>query len=204
MNERSIEYSYALEWLWRIWPQTILDIGSGVGIFPLLVTKCGFKITAIDSWRSYWHHRIKNPYFNVVEDDILNPQIAGHFDMIFCISTLEHIKDHNLAVKNMFNLLNPGGYLLMTFPFNFGNYIGNVYDLPGAGWGSKKHICQVFSQNEIQKWQKQLQFEIISHRFYRLFDGEYWSFGKSITPIETDIDHPHQLSAIVIKKGKGL
>ncbi len=41
---------------------------------------------------------------------------ANSFDLISCMSVLEHIPDDTQAVKRMWNLLRPGGKLLITIP----------------------------------------------------------------------------------------
>lgn len=44
------------------------------------------------------------------------PLRANSFDLITCISVLEHIPEDSEAVKIMWNLLKPGGRLILTFP----------------------------------------------------------------------------------------
>ena len=44
------------------------------------------------------------------------PFPAGHFDLVVCASTLEHIPDFWLAVSEMHRVLAPGGHLLVSTP----------------------------------------------------------------------------------------
>lgn len=57
----------------------------------------------------------------VLEGDILNPAVAEdlgneHLDTVVCVNVLEHIAEDVLALKNMYNSLQPGGYLIAFVP----------------------------------------------------------------------------------------
>jgi hypothetical protein len=53
-NERPIEYGFAFDWLNRLQPKTVLDVGTGDAAFPALARTCGFVVSAIDNIRDYW------------------------------------------------------------------------------------------------------------------------------------------------------
>jgi len=183
INERSIEYGFALKWLSRICPAEVFDVGPGQSAWPQIMAKCGFRVTAIDKVTGYWKSGYFNRHFYVMNDDITNPKTTKQFDFITCISVLEHIPNHQDAVSGMFKLLKPGGHLLLTIPYNEKQYIGNVYKLPGAGYGQNfPHICQVYSRKEIDAWLRENQGEIIEQEYYRIFSGDFWTFGKRIYP----------------------
>src|SRR3990172_2031450 len=152
-NERIIEYRFVFHSILRISPFTILDVGTGVTALPHLFTTCGLMVTAIDNIRDYWPCGMFNRHFYLINDDITNTRITRTFDLITCVSTLEHIKDHKAAIRSMFILLNPGGHLALTFPYNENQYVENVYALPQAGFGKGvPYTCQVFSRNELNEW----------------------------------------------------
>lgn len=53
--------------------------------------------------------------------DIIDPATVvafadRHFDTIVCLNVLEHIEDDRTAIRNMFDLLEPGGQLLLFVP----------------------------------------------------------------------------------------
>jgi SAM-dependent methyltransferase len=143
-----------------------------------------------------------NRHYHVVNDDITNTRLKTTFDFITCISVLEHVSDHNAAIKSMFSLLNPGGHLILTFPYNDKNYVKNVYKLPGSGVKEEyPFITQVFSRNELSVWTEENDGEILEQEYWRFFTGEYWTFGDMICPpIQVDKNEDHQISCVLIQK----
>lgn len=120
LNERAIEYSFALRCVWRTSARRLLDVGSGYSPWPALLRNCGYIVTAIDSMKGYWRGSIFNRHFHIIKDDIddiTKPKLSGTFDLITCISTLEHIPNHKDAVRGMFSLLKPEGYPVAALSF---------------------------------------------------------------------------------------
>jgi len=166
------------------------------------MASCGFSVTAIDNMSSYWKERVINRHFHVLRDDITRPTLSDTFDLITCISVLEHIVDHATAIRSMARLLKPGGYMVLTFPYNDRMYVENVYKLSGAGYGKDFSFpCQVFSACELNSWLKDISGKVIKQEFYEVFSGELWSFGERICPPrKVNRDQRHQLSLILIQK----
>lgn len=202
INERSIEYSFLFEHLWKICPKEILDVGTGSTALPHVLANCGFKVIAIDEKGSYWDFSYFNRHYRVKKDNILDSKINKKFDFISCISVLEHIADKDKAIKEMFKLLKPNGHLMLTFPYNENSYIKNVYNLEGAGYGQNfPYICQIFSRNEIDRWIKENNGKIIDQRYYDVFTGNLWTFGEKICPPkQVNKESKHQLTCLIIKK----
>jgi SAM-dependent methyltransferase len=202
LNERPVEYAFALKHISRVYPKKILDVGPGRSSLPHLLYNCGFGVTAIDEMQSSWALNIGNRHFLVLKDNITDPRIKGSFDLITCISTLEHIEEYNKAVKNMFTLLKKGGHLILSFPYNEKKYFHNIYDSPEAGYGKlNPYICQVFSRNEIDHWLDNNNGVIVEQEYYRVFTGEYWTYGKRLNvPQKVSRKQNHQLTALIVKK----
>jgi 2-polyprenyl-3-methyl-5-hydroxy-6-metoxy-1,4-benzoquinol methylase len=202
LNERAVEYSFALRCVWRTSAHTVLDVGSGYSPWPSLLSKCGCTVTAIDSMEGYWHSSIFNRHFHVIKDDITKPKLSENFDLITCISTLEHIHNHQDAIRGMFSLLKPDGYLVLTFPYNESRYVENVYQLPGAGYGQDKpYICQVFSRQEVNLWLEENQGKIVEQQYFEMFQGPLWTFGGHISPPrKVSVTDKHDLTLILIQR----
>ena len=202
INERPVEYRFVFENLSQTYPKSVLDVGTGRTALPQMMRTCGFLVTAIDNVRDYWPSGMINRHYHVLDDDILDPRINGPFDFITCISTLEHIREHDRAVKMMFSLLRPGGRLVLTFPYNEKAYVENVYALPGSiGADKYSFITQAFSRREIDRWANDNRATVFSQEYWRLFDGPYWTIGERVSPpLRVDSDELHQISCIAFIK----
>jgi 2-polyprenyl-3-methyl-5-hydroxy-6-metoxy-1,4-benzoquinol methylase len=96
---------------------TILEVGCGIGNFSGELVKFG-KVYAIDVNKKYLT-RFNNPQIRVGFGDIEKEKYFFNktkFDCIVCINVLEHIKNDNQALENMYNLLKPGGSLVLLVP----------------------------------------------------------------------------------------
>ena len=102
-----------------------MDIGSTGSPLPLKLAKKGYKVHTADV-RKYSE---KHPNIVSHEIDINNmPFKDNYFDVITCISTLEHIglgayddpkydNGDELAVREIGRVLKINGILIITFPF---------------------------------------------------------------------------------------
>ena len=202
INERSLEYGFIFDQLRKLWPDRILDVGSGRSSWPHILYNCGFNVTAIDRMDEYWTGAFTNRHFHIINDDITATRITDHFPFITCISVLEHIPGHSRAVGNMISLLEEGGRLILTFPYNETAYHRNIYQHPEAGYGKDaSFITQIYSRSEVNGWLESNPVEIVEQKYFKVFTGEFWTFGKRISPpIEVSKDEHHHLTCLALKK----
>ncbi len=179
----------------------VLDIGPGKSSWPHLMSTCGFDVTAVDKMDGYWSSFF-NRHYLIENDDITNPRTKEKFQFATCLSVLEHIPDHHKAVVNMHDLLVPGGYLILTFPYNENIYDADIYKHPNAGYGQNANfITQVYSREQIDGWLADTSFEIVEQEYYKVFTGELWTMGDRVTPCEqTTATELHQLTCILLRK----
>jgi SAM-dependent methyltransferase len=202
INERPVEYRFVFEQLTRVFPRTVLDVGTGVTALPQMMRTCGFIVTAMDNVRDYWPSGMVNRHFHVLDDDILAPTVRGPFDFITCVSTLEHIRDHARAVKNMLALLRPGGVAILTFPYNEKAYAENVYALPGSiGADKYPFVTQAFSRRQVDEWAAANGAQVAAQEYWRYFDGPYWTIGNRVVPpLRVEAHELHQISCLALQK----
>jgi 2-polyprenyl-3-methyl-5-hydroxy-6-metoxy-1,4-benzoquinol methylase len=200
-NERPIEYGFVFEQISKQYPKKILDIGTGLTSLPHLMANCGCAVTAIDNIKDYWSYDLFNRHYYVINDSIVEPKINEKFDLITCISTLEHIENYNKAVESIFSLLNPGGYLILTFPYNEKKYTDNVYAVEGSNAKIlPTYKTHAFSRKEIDNWCKD-KAKIINQEYWQFFDGEYWTVGKKLDiPKKVNAEEKHQISCVLFQK----
>src|SRR3989338_3506463 len=201
-NERPVEYGFVFKCLLKIYPQKILDVGTGTTALPHLMRNCGFMITAIDNVKDFWPSGMVNRHYHVINDDIRDPKLSETFDAITCISALEHIRESGEAITNLFRLLNTNGYLILSFPYSERNYIDNVYKLPGSRYGQDfPFICQSYSRQELNAWLHENNGRIIEQEYWQFWDGPYWTVGHQlIPPMQVGQKDNHQLTCLLIQK----
>ena len=122
-TSRNIEYTFALN---HISSETkLLDVGSTGSLFPLKLAKKGHMVYSIDT-RKYHE---KHPNLTFINTDIKKTSFQDNFfDLITCISTIEHIglsaygdpkydEGDKLAINEFKRILKRNGKLIITTPF---------------------------------------------------------------------------------------
>jgi SAM-dependent methyltransferase len=201
-NERPIEFGFVFKKLGEIYPRTILDVGTGTTALPHLMRNCGFIVTAIDNVRDYWPAGMINRHYHVIDDDISETRLTTKFDLITCISVLEHIQNPRRAVEKMFSLLNPNGHLILTAPYTETSYVRNVYELAGSSYGQgASYITQPYSRKELDEWLQRINGVIVDQEYWQYWEGEHWTVGKQIIPPKAaTVNDRHQLTCLLVKK----
>ena len=107
-----------------------------------------------------------------------------------------------MAIKNMFNLLNPKGYIVLTCPYNENSYSKNVYDSESSSGGENApYVCQAFSREKLNKWLDINDGIIVEQEYWRFFEGEYWTEGRDVMPPQqSKKDRAHQITCILLQK----
>jgi 2-polyprenyl-3-methyl-5-hydroxy-6-metoxy-1,4-benzoquinol methylase len=201
-NERPIEFAFVFRKLGEIYPRKILDVGTGTTALPHLMRNCGFLVTATDNVRDYWPSGMQNRHYHIIDDDITDSQLEESFDVITCVSVLEHIERAADAVRNMFRLLHQNGHLIMSFPYNERTYVRNVYDLPGSSYGQgEPYITQSYSRAEVERWLRENNGTIVEQEYWQFWSGDYWTVGNQIIPPrKVTATDKHQHTCLLLRK----
>lgn len=159
-NERPNEYEFVFRCIQAISPKTILDVGCGIGPLPAIMANCGIKVTATDNKK--WNGLFFNHHYHVIKDDITATKLTGRYDLVTCISVLEHIPDYGKALQNLLKL---GDYVILTFPYA-------IVEIPDVYEGSRSYFTRAFSRNVYKN------LNVIDIQFYRCWSGDYWGQGE--------------------------
>ena len=145
---------------------------------------------------------MQNRHFFVIDDDITKTNLTQSFDLITCISVLEHIQTPDDAVHNMFSLLKPNGHLILTFPYTEDSYIRNVYELPNSSYGQDvSYVTQSYSRRDLERWLNADQARVIEQQYWQYWSGEHWTVGDQvIPPKQVGKEDNHQMTCILLKK----
>jgi 2-polyprenyl-3-methyl-5-hydroxy-6-metoxy-1,4-benzoquinol methylase len=125
LTSRKVEYDFARSRI-PVAKVKILDVGSSGSLFAYDLAKSGYQVTSLDV-RGY-HEKHKN--LTTCREDAKKTSIPdATFDIIICISTIEHIglaaygdpeyENGDRIVLNEFRrIIKPDGRLILTTPFS--------------------------------------------------------------------------------------
>ena len=140
-NTRAWEYTKILEYFNNIREEkSILDIGGGITFFPFFLNNLKHKVTVIDNDKKLINlankiskrikKQLKPPTYKFA--DIVKDKPKKKFDLITCISVIEHLKydDLNKAFNYFYNSVKKGGKIIITLDiiknYNINNYNNKI------------------------------------------------------------------------------
>lgn len=154
---------------------TVLDAGSGFSLFPAMLAKKGLKVYSIDlSFQDKRASQAARLGLDIQADQgsfFSLPYTNEFFDVVYCISCLEHIKDYKnvaLALKEFRRVLKPGGKLFVTVDYHKG-----FIDFGQAGWKWSEHTRYYNWHMILEKIVKPSGMKLIDSR--ELVDSTDWS-----------------------------
>ncbi|WP_067728815.1 class I SAM-dependent methyltransferase [Oceanobacillus damuensis] len=138
--EHIARYHFASEYV----QGRVLDFASGSGYGSHIIAKlCKNRIQevigidnekeAVDYAKLTYYHPLSTYLKGDVTDPGL-PEKLGTFDTILSFETIEHVRDEERFLSNIYKMLKPGGTLILSTPFGKGR---------GKPCGSPFHIHQL-------------------------------------------------------------
>lgn len=122
---REWEYAWVLHHA-SISHKKVLDVGCSLSIWPLLLRSYDNQVTTLDfnfAQRLYAIQRLMG-FTDLVNldgdaaDSNFMASLFGQFEVVTCISVLEHVNDPVDILKNLKRCLVPGGVIALTVDFN--------------------------------------------------------------------------------------
>lgn len=99
----------------------VLEIGCSIGAMTNLLVEKGFEVWATDiSKFAVQRARLLTPqaHFSIL-DVQKKIQLKTLFDYVFCLEVVEHLEAPEKGIKNMYDALRKGGYLIMSTPYPY-------------------------------------------------------------------------------------
>ncbi len=200
LNERAVEYGFVFNCLAQLAPPAVLDVGTGKTALPSLLKSCGYHVTAVDNIRDYWPQGMFNRHFHVLDDDIADSKVRQRFDVVLCISVLEHVREYKLALATMASLTKPGGHMIITCPYSESIGSPNCYEEIDSYGKENPYICRQFTRMDFSEWLNSSGASIVKQERWRFFKSEFWSCGSQIQPPEKVLpEQPHQHTCMLIR-----
>ena len=96
----------------------LLDVGSGLAVFPFRMKEAGWHVTALDPDRRAAAHASENAGVKSVHADFLKwePKTGAKFDVITLNKVLEHVEDPITMMAQARKWIQPGGVLYIEVP----------------------------------------------------------------------------------------
>jgi SAM-dependent methyltransferase len=99
---------------------SIFDSGCGSGNQLSILLQAGYTdVSGSDFSMEAVKLSQEKGFDNTFQADLTQPEdFKGNtYDVVICSEVLEHIEDDQKAIQTLYNLLNPGGTLIVTVPF---------------------------------------------------------------------------------------
>lgn len=97
-------------------PRSLLDVGSGIGVFPYAVRQIGWSCTAVDPDPRAVDHLRSRVGAEAVCGDFRDVSGIGTFDIITFNKVLEHVEDPVSILARARDFLAPGGFVYVELP----------------------------------------------------------------------------------------
>ena len=169
----------------------VLDFASGSGFGTHIIAKeCKGQVDQVigvdndPDALAYAKHRYYHPLSDFVEADVTDPGLPeqlGQFDYILSFETIEHVRDEKQFLTNIYQLLKPGGTLILSTPFGEGR------DRPSS---VPFHVHQLTVD----------EFKHLFDDFNYQSVGFFYQKGALIVPEDFEIDHYFPLGIAICKK----
>lgn len=107
---------FASKWFLKNKKITLLDIGSGLGIFPYAIQKIGWECLAIDPDKIAIKHISEDLNIKAICGDFMSIKSIKKFNIITLNKVLEHVKYPIEILKNTHDWLSEKGFVYIELP----------------------------------------------------------------------------------------
>ena len=141
-------------------PGRLLDVGSGDGVFLRDLEGLGWNAIGLEvSDQAATNAANLGIAVRVgqLTDQLFDPQV---FDVVRLWSVLEHVSDPLSSIREVFRVLQPGGWTIIQVP-NAGGFAARVFRSRWSGWHVPIHLWH-FTRTSLYRLLKSAGFESIS------------------------------------------
>ncbi|MGM0845379.1 MAG: class I SAM-dependent methyltransferase [Bacillota bacterium] len=162
----------------------VLDIACGSGYGSKVIAKANKafldEIVAVDhdeetlKYAKSKHYHPLIQYIKMDAEDPRLPEKLGLFDSIISFETLEHLAQEEMFMKNLYNLLKPGGTLIISTPFGAGR---------GQPTNEQFHVHQLTEKEFLELFDDYREKEFYYQRSVLVEpkrEGKHYPFGIAV------------------------
>lgn len=115
-NQGRVNYICSFMREWDPNASLLLDIGSGLAVFPAVMKENGWDVTALDPDPKASEHARVNAGVDAMTADYLSENVEGFFDLITLNKVLEHVPDMVGMLAKTKSNLTPNGIVYVELP----------------------------------------------------------------------------------------
>ncbi len=133
-----------------------IDIGAGNGLVLRFFKNHGFDVTGMELSRNLCEAMKKNPQMKgieVVQGNIIEKKGKEEFDYVLASDVIEHIENDDLALKNLFSFVKPGGLLILTVPAH-----SHLFGTRDKAWGHYRRYDKKLLLDKLSALQGTVEF----------------------------------------------
>jgi glycosyltransferase involved in cell wall biosynthesis len=132
LKQADSSHATILRWLERRSPANLLDLGCSGGLLSERVRALGHRITGVDVLEISGVRDRVDQFIQADLDQGLPAEIAqsGPYDVVLCADILEHVRAPEQILRQIRDLLAPGGILIASVP-NFGHWYARTRTVLG-------------------------------------------------------------------------
>lgn len=150
----------------------LIDIGAGSGLMMKFFKSNGFLVDGIEYEKKYVEKMKADKGLSkslITQGDITKIKGKEDYDFVVSADVIEHIEDHERAVKNLFSFVKPGGMMIVAVPAH--QYL---YSQRDRDWGHYRRYSKSLLSSTIKNALKDEKYEIKFLTFWN-FIG-FWTY----------------------------
>lgn len=183
----------------RIQPgDRILDIGCGSGRHTCAAYRLkGVRVTGADRnpqdlmearERLHIHDRLGEHGGGIwclsAADATRMPFADACFDLVVCSEVLEHIPDHETAMREIIRVLKPGKPLVVSVPRDLPERI--CWALSNEYFNANQGHVRIYRKNDLVHWLERAGTRLLGHHYAHSIHSPYWWLKCLVGPTRTD------------------
>ena len=143
----------------------VLDIGAGTGTFLAEAKALGWDPSGTEL-DEHWRSVIMAAGFECLDVDICSHRVSNERrDLVHANHVFEHMRDPLAALRNLREVLNPNGVVVIEVPYEFGRLKSVIRRLAGRGISSRTGFLEhewFYSPGTLRSLLKQAGFDVLS------------------------------------------
>lgn len=138
----------------------------------------GCDVCKVDSYRVF--HDFSNIKYTTLTHPYVLPYQDNSFDSVISSGVLEHVPNDYESIKEVYRILKPNGYFIITFLPNRFSYTEKTMQLMGKGNHSRRYILKQTKELLLHSG-----FQTIESRYFLMVPTMLTSFskGKRLTDV---------------------